>query len=247
MQMFTSIIKLTNFSKIRVKSGICPACGRTVFVKLGENAWAVRCLRCRGSIAALGMAAALKELVPDFRKKAVYEMSSRGAFWNFLRANVSKLTFSEFYDSVKPGDFFQGVQCQDVQRLTFADSSFDVCTNTEVFEHVPGDARGFAEIYRVLKPGGLLLFTVPLSESVQTVERARIGDEGAIIHMQEPEYHNDRIRGDGTVLCFRTYGRDILERLRHAGFVDAQIINPQDSTGWGYLRPVIAAFKPVMK
>jgi ubiquinone/menaquinone biosynthesis C-methylase UbiE len=32
-----------------------------------------------------------------------------------------------------------------VQRLSFADASFDLCTSTEVFEHVPDDRAGLRE------------------------------------------------------------------------------------------------------
>jgi hypothetical protein len=41
---------------------------------------------------------------------------------------------SEYFNEVAPGAWRDGVQCQDVQRLTFADASFDVCTSTEVFD-----------------------------------------------------------------------------------------------------------------
>lgn len=30
-----------------------------------------------------------------------------------------------------------GVRCEDVQHLTFASASFDLCISTEMFEHVP--------------------------------------------------------------------------------------------------------------
>ena len=54
--------------------------------------------------------------------------------------------------------------CQDVQHLTFDDAEFDICTSTEVFEHVPDDIKGFKEIYRVLKDDGVFIFTVPIHD-----------------------------------------------------------------------------------
>jgi SAM-dependent methyltransferase len=104
-----------------------------------------------------------------------------------------------------------------VQCLTFDDGSFDLVTSTEVFEHVPDDRRAFVEVHRVLRPGGALVFTVPLMETGSTLERARL-EHGALVHLTEPEYHGDRLRGRGRVLAFRTYGSDILDRLRAAGF-----------------------------
>ena len=49
------------------------------------------------------------------------------------------LTFSEFFDDVEPGGERDGVPCENVQHLTYADESFDVCTSTEVLEHVADD------------------------------------------------------------------------------------------------------------
>jgi SAM-dependent methyltransferase len=147
----------------------------------------------------------------------VYELSSRGALCRHLRRTYARVTVSELFDDVPPGQFHDGVQCQDVQRLSYDDASFDVVTSTEVFEHVPDDRRAFAEIHRVLRAGGAVVFTVPLMETTATLERARL-EQGRLVHLVEPEYHGDRLRGQGRVLAFRTYGLDVLDRLRAAGF-----------------------------
>jgi SAM-dependent methyltransferase len=95
-------------------------------------------------------------------------------------------------------------------------------TSTEVFEHVADDRKGFAEIRRVLRPQGSFVFTVPLDDADRTVERAELSD-GKVRHLLPPAYHHDRIRGHEAVLVFRDYGRDIVERLRDAGFGSARI------------------------
>ena len=45
--------------------------------------------------------------------------------------------------------------------LPFADDSFDRVVAAEVLEHLPEDSRAMAELFRVLKPGGLMAVTVP--------------------------------------------------------------------------------------
>lgn len=56
----------------------------------------------------------------------------------------------------------------DATRLPFADGVFDRVIASEVLEHVPDDTAAFAELSRVLRPGGILAVTVPafLSERI---------------------------------------------------------------------------------
>ncbi|MEM9256464.1 MAG: class I SAM-dependent methyltransferase [Pseudomonadota bacterium] len=46
----------------------------------------------------------------------------------------------------------------DAMQLQFADNSIDVVVCTQIYEHVPDADRMFAEILRVLKPGGFCYF-----------------------------------------------------------------------------------------
>ena len=49
----------------------------------------------------------------------------------------------------------------DIEQLPFSDAVFDRVLLTEVLEHLVDDRRGLAELYRVLRPGGLLAISVP--------------------------------------------------------------------------------------
>lgn len=49
------------------------------------------------------------------------------------------------------------LELMDVQRLYFADNSFDTVVASFVFCSVPRPSKGLKEIYRVLKPGGQLI------------------------------------------------------------------------------------------
>lgn len=51
----------------------------------------------------------------------------------------------------------------DGKKIPFADNSFDSVFSSEVFEHVFNIEEVLAEIHRVLKPGGKLLFTCPFA------------------------------------------------------------------------------------
>ncbi len=47
------------------------------------------------------------------------------------------------------------------ESIPFRDKSFDGASALDIFEHVPDDAAAAREIFRTLKPGGILLATVP--------------------------------------------------------------------------------------
>jgi SAM-dependent methyltransferase len=204
-------------------AGKCNLCGSLV-VKINSGYFGTRCLRCRSTQIHRAVGIVLDRLnIPSMA--SVYELSSRGALFHCLRRKFSLFYYSEYFDNFPLGLLKNSIICQDVQNLVLQDQSFDLVTSTEVFEHVPDDRKGFAEIYRVLKPQGYFVFTVPLSEQPITTERCYLKADGTIEHILEPEYHGDRIRGQSRVLAFRNYGLDIVERLEKVGFqVEIQAI-----------------------
>lgn len=49
----------------------------------------------------------------------------------------------------------------DATDLPFKDKSFDRIICSEVLEHIPDDQKAISEMHRVLKPGGIVIITVP--------------------------------------------------------------------------------------
>jgi SAM-dependent methyltransferase len=214
----------------------CPICGGGWQVRLKRDELGVRCTRCGASAVSQSLAAVIRARWPTLRGVNAYELSASGPIVSMLQRGGAMLTVSEFDPAVASGTVSNGVRFEDVERLSFAHAAFDLITNTEVFEHVEDDARGFRECARVLKPGGEMLFTVPLSGAALTIERAHRVN-GILVHHLPPTYHADR---RGPVLCMRDYGRDLLDRLRSAGFAQAEWITPPGDW-FGFGRIVIAA------
>lgn len=54
-------------------------------------------------------------------------------------------------------------EVQDGRALTYADNSFDAAYSVSVLEHIPdsGDSTAIRELVRVVRPGGLVVVTVP--------------------------------------------------------------------------------------
>lgn len=239
--IFQKLFKMIQPSKIRLSVRVCPACGLSPFVQLGQGEVAVRCLRCKATPVHLALVAEIRTSLPHLQRRSAYELSSSGPVLAYLRAQFDEVTCSEYFKDIPGGTVVNGIRCEDVQKLTFEDASFDLCTSTEVFEHVPDDMAGFKELFRVLRPGGRLIFTVPLTDAKMTTERATIVGR-KLTYILAPTYHGDRLTGSGSVLVFRDYGVDICARLKEVGFTDASITEPATNY-FGYSRKVVVAVK----
>jgi SAM-dependent methyltransferase len=68
---------------------------------------------------------------------------------------------SKLHDARSGGGGGRRLSGGDIERLAFAEAVFDLALLNEVLEHVPDDRRALDEVYRVLRPGGLLLVFSP--------------------------------------------------------------------------------------
>ena len=237
-------VKQIKISQLSLKWEKCHLCGWRVQIKTHNDEMGVRCTRCFATPVSQMMAKVFKQYQNN-RAHSVYELSSRGAFVRFLKNRSFRLTLSEYFDGVNNGDIINGVLCQNVEELTFSDESFDICTSLEVFEHVENDDKGFKEILRVLKKGGVFIFTVPINLKVETIERTKV-IQGKRQQILPAEYHSDSIRGANQVFCYRNYGCDIIQKLKKSGFEKCTIYQPPKSLLFGFGRPVIIAFKKIL-
>ena len=78
-------------------------------------------------------------------------------------------------------------EVQDGRALTYADGSFDAAYSVSVLEHIPadGDSAAIRELMRVVRPGGVVVVTVPFDRAYRETfvdhdvyERAQVDSEG---------------------------------------------------------------------
>jgi SAM-dependent methyltransferase len=119
-----------------------------------------------------------------------------------------------FFRTRRPRSYVSGDYMDDsadlklnIEQLDLADGSYDVVICSHVLEHV-NDRLAIPELFRVVRPGGVLLAMVPLFEGCETSfeDPAKATTEAErILYFNQHDH-------------VRAYGRDFRARLRDAGF-----------------------------
>lgn len=140
--------------------------------------------------------------------------------YQWLAERYPNLQGSEYFGpSHQPGSIVDGIRHEDVMNLSFAAGTFDRVLSFDVLEHVPDPYCAFGELYRVLKPDGVLIFSVPFSsDSEVDIVRATLKEDGTISHHMPAEYHGNPVDPEGGALCFRYFGWEMLDELNNIGF-----------------------------
>jgi ubiquinone/menaquinone biosynthesis C-methylase UbiE len=89
---------------------------------------------------------------------------------------------------------------------------------SETLEHIPDWQTALKEIYRVLKPGGEHVFTIPALLNRKTRERVVLKN-GKLVNIMKKSYHGctRRILTDDYIVCTE-FGADIISILDNIGF-----------------------------
>lgn len=85
---------------------------------------------------------------------------------NMEFTNINGLDFSDHAIEFCRQKGLPAVTKGDICDMPFDDNSMDLVVATDIVEHVPDDQKALDEIYRVLKPGGHALLTVPMFMSL---------------------------------------------------------------------------------
>lgn len=91
---------------------------------------------------------------PDWRKKSIHECSPHPTVIDYFRRECEGYIPTYFYPGVQPGITHEGFQCEDLQKTTFEDESFDLIITSDVMEHIPDPWAAYRDMARTLKPGG---------------------------------------------------------------------------------------------
>jgi SAM-dependent methyltransferase len=207
----------------------CGCCRRLSFiVSLSAGDEFKICVRCRANLRYELLATCLRATFPSLAECDVVELDPCSPLRRWLAVPRS-YTRTYYSASDPPGSIrADGARCEDVTRLTFPDNSVDLLISSDVLEHVPDVAAAFRETRRVLRPGGVHLFTVPTV--AETAKRAEIL-AGRVRHLLSPEYHSDPLNPEGGILAFWTFGRDMGEVFTLPGLTISIAAGPAGRDG----------------
>lgn len=155
----------------------------SLIVSLSPGEEVRRCLLCGANLRYELLADVLR--ARDLESQDVLELDAASPLRPLL---MRARTYHRSYHDPKaaPGSVrADGARMEDLTRLTFPDESLDLIVSSDVLEHIADLEAAFAETARVLRPGGMHLFTVPFRERT----RRRPPDE--------PEFHGDPEAGGG--------------------------------------------------
>ena len=208
----------------------CPICGGSEFKETNvlwdelNNAWGIsheeveyinlqqgfQCTGCGANLRSMALAQALLRAwngheplqrfvcspnVKDFRVLEINEAGSLSAFLACL-----------------PGHELITYPGSDMMNLPFADCNWDFVVHSDTLEHVPDPLKGLSECRRVLRPGGVCIFTIPIIVGRMTRRRKGL----------PPSYHGSSAN-PADFLVHTEYGADFWTEIMQAGFSECRI------------------------
>ncbi len=122
-----------------------------------------------------------------------------------------------------------GSRNEDLSNLTFEEGTFDLIVSSEVHEHIEATWDAFSEAYRVLRPGGMYIFTLPYDPSSCSSIRLGYPTPSGNLWVNYVHNHGDP-RSKSGIPAFWLFGADLIDRLTGIGFdVVIQQVTPPGS------------------
>ncbi|MGV1926831.1 class I SAM-dependent methyltransferase [Agrobacterium tumefaciens] len=136
------------------------------------------------------------DFVIDSKGKKVLELNECAQLSNYLRQMPDR-TLGEYPEV-------------DMHSLPYADQTFDLIVHSDTLEHVENPVKALSECRRVLKPGGLLAYTVPIIVDRLTRDRKGLPNS----------YHGAPSSNASDFQVVTEYGADAWKHVVEAGFED---------------------------
>lgn len=223
--------------------GHCPVCDRPTVFEVNTGAMfaerpnlreGLRCRHCRLTARQRLLLLAMQEEIGGLAEPlrgAMLEQTTR--LYRVAHARWRWLVGSEYLGDDRVGGRqywwstrwwrWRRTRHESITAFSWPAHSLGLLVHSDVLEHVGDTGQALRECSRVLRKGGVMLFTVPFFASRDnSILRGRVQPNGRIEHLEPPEYHGDGITRGG-IYTFHNFGWDFFELLRDAGFDRVEI------------------------
>ena len=203
------------------KTLTCPLCkfSARAFVHFSNSlsiSWNSACPNCNSRSRHRGLIFLYREYLKNSRRKKILHFAPEPVLENEIRQYSQHQYYTTDYH-MSDVDFPK----ENIQELSFGDSSFDLVLSNHVLEHVPNDQQALAELSRVLILGGTMIITIPGDWRRKYTK--------TFTHLNYNGHYRD-------------YGLDILDRMR-SSFSKVKKVNLFNYEGQKYaIKPLETAF-----
>ncbi|MDJ0688927.1 MAG: class I SAM-dependent methyltransferase [Xenococcaceae cyanobacterium MO_188.B32] len=155
--------------------------------------------------------------MPNYRQILIHESSPGSRSSDYLKKECQNYSCSQYFPDITPGEIHRGFRCENLENLTFSDGSFDLFITQDVFEHILHPDKAFKEIARVLKPGGMHIFTMSWYPELQHSRQRATIENGEIKYLEKAVYHGNPISDRGSLVTY-DWGADFVDYVyKHSG------------------------------
>jgi SAM-dependent methyltransferase len=197
-------------------SGFCPICATDVVFRADEPLFRdhLLCSACGSIPRERAVMLVIESVAPDWRGMRIHESSpiERGTSVR-LRNECSGYVATQMFPGIPPGSTYGNFRCEDLERQSFGDGTFDLVVTQDVMEHVLELAAAYREIWRTLAPGGMHIHTTPIKKHYRaSVRRAERQQDGSVRHLLPAIYHGNPVDSSGALVTF-DWGQDLPELI----------------------------------
>ncbi len=205
--------------------GICTVCGRPSYFRryLDNHRELGYCMFCGSSnrkrqiCYLLRKELGIKNISKITTAASILCAEASGGLHNSLKHNANYISSEYFGEAYKSGEVVNGILHVNLLDTHFEDDKFDFILTSDVMEHIPDPYRAFKEVHRILKPGGVHIFTVPFYQTHYFDERRAEISDGKLVHHMEPMYHLDPLSPNG-ILVYNIFSIEMILNLSKIGF-----------------------------
>lgn len=174
------------------KNMYCPCCGWRgsffmPYIDRGYVNFNYVCPACKSQARHRGHVMFYRKYYKDISGCLLYIAPEKNV--DYFRANHKLSVFTSNYPDKGNSDF-----CFDLCNIASNDNMFDFIICNHVLEHVSDDRKALQELYRILKPGGVLILSVPINFSLNETKKHNKPDPSHTYH-------------------FYLYGKDFISRI----------------------------------